>query len=278
MKSAPCWAVAAPRMPGRSTSRQAAWWSPPRDRGRLRTATLLRSCPCRAGILPGPQPTVRGCHSGILATRVDGPPLPSDGAAVNQRTVWLVTGIGCGVAVIFIGSIFLIPRWLYPPLSVARRPVQARRRQAHQLRDVDRGCPALLAGCPVLGRSPGRPDRRVARLPAGRPDRGHGGDLVHLPRRLRSHQGHVEHRLADGVDPGIITSAEAAAGSVDGLVHAHARARWTGRILRVEIEGWVDPSLTVSSADALGRQVAQAVASQVPEAGSFTWTARAAPA
>jgi hypothetical protein len=54
--------------------------------------------------------------------------------------------------------------------------------------------------------------------------------------------------------------------------------RWTGRTLRVEIEGWVDPELPVSGADALGQQVARAVASEVPEAGSFTWTARAAPA
>ncbi|MFY9932527.1 MAG: cation diffusion facilitator family transporter [Streptosporangiaceae bacterium] len=88
----------------------------------------------------------------------------------------------------------------------------------------------------------------------------------------------VVHRLADGVDPAVVTSAEAAAGSVAGVVHAHARARWTGRTLRVEIEGWVDPALTVSSADALGQQVAEAVASQLPQAGSFTWTARAAPA
>jgi divalent metal cation (Fe/Co/Zn/Cd) transporter len=63
-----------------------------------------------------------------------------------------------------------------------------------------------------------------------------------------------------------------------GVIHAHARARWTGRTLRVEVEGWVDPALTVSSADALGQQVAQAVASELPKAGSFTWTARAAPA
>jgi len=87
----------------------------------------------------------------------------------------------------------------------------------------------------------------------------------------------VVHRLADGVDPGVVTSAEAAAASVEGVVHAHARARWTGRILRVEVEGWVDPALTVSSADVLGQQVALAVASQLPEAGSFTWTARGAP-
>jgi hypothetical protein len=44
--------------------------------------------------------------------------------------------------------------------------------------------------------------------------------------------------------------------------------------LRVEIEGWVDPGLTVASADALGQQVALLVARQVPDMRSFTWTAR----
>jgi divalent metal cation (Fe/Co/Zn/Cd) transporter len=61
------------------------------------------------------------------------------------------------------------------------------------------------------------------------------------------------------------------------VVHAHARARWTGRTLRVEIEGWVDPGMTVRDADALGRQVAAAIAERLPETGSLTWTARAAP-
>src|SRR6266567_8759927 len=79
----------------------------------------------------------------------------------------------------------------------------------------------------------------------------------------------VVHRLADGVDPVVITTAEAVAGSVSEVIHAHARARWTGRTLRVEIEGWVDPDLAVSGADALGRQVALAVARQLPEVGSF---------
>ena len=87
----------------------------------------------------------------------------------------------------------------------------------------------------------------------------------------------VVHRLADGVDPGVITAAEAAAGSVPGVVHAHARARWTGRTLRVEIEGWVDPDLPARDADTLGRQVVDAIARQLPEAGNFTWTSRAAP-
>jgi len=89
--------------------------------------------------------------------------------------------------------------------------------------------------------------------------------------------GDVVRRLADGVDPSVITTAEAAAGSVPGVRHAHARARWTGRTLRVEIEGWVDPGLPARDADAIGRQVAAAIAQQLPETGSFTWTSRAAP-
>jgi cation diffusion facilitator family transporter len=88
----------------------------------------------------------------------------------------------------------------------------------------------------------------------------------------------VARRLADGIDPEVITAAEAAAGTVDAVVHAHARARWTGRTLRVEVEGWTDPDLTVSQADALGQQVALAVARRLPDMGSFTWTTRAAPA
>jgi divalent metal cation (Fe/Co/Zn/Cd) transporter len=87
----------------------------------------------------------------------------------------------------------------------------------------------------------------------------------------------VVHRLADGIDPSVITTAETAAGSVPGVLHAHARARWTGRTLRVEIEGWVDPDLTARDADAIGREVAAAVAQQLPETGSLTWTSRAAP-
>jgi divalent metal cation (Fe/Co/Zn/Cd) transporter len=87
----------------------------------------------------------------------------------------------------------------------------------------------------------------------------------------------VTRRLADGVDPAVITTAEAAAGSVPGVLHAHARARWTGRTLRVEIEGWVDPGLPARDADAIGRDVADALARQLPEAGSLTWISRAAP-
>lgn len=84
------------------------------------------------------------------------------------------------------------------------------------------------------------------------------------------------HRLADGVDPDVIATAEAAAGSVPGVIHAHARARWTGRTLRLEIEGWVHPESSARDADALGRRVADEISRQIPEAGSFTWSTRAA--
>jgi cation diffusion facilitator family transporter len=85
----------------------------------------------------------------------------------------------------------------------------------------------------------------------------------------------VVRRLADVVEPEVIAAAEAAAGSIPGVLHAHARARWTGRTLRVEIEGWVDPELPVREADALGRLVASEISRQLPEAGSLTWTTRA---
>ena len=87
----------------------------------------------------------------------------------------------------------------------------------------------------------------------------------------------VVHRLADGVDSSIITTAESAAGSVPGVLHAHARARWTGRTLRVEIEGWVDPDLPARDTDAIGRQVATALARDLPQTGSITWASRAGP-
>lgn len=86
----------------------------------------------------------------------------------------------------------------------------------------------------------------------------------------------VMHRLADGVDPGVISRAEAAADAVPGVIHAHARARWTGRTLRVEIEGWVDPDTCARDADAMGRRVADKISLGFPEAGAFTWTTRAA--
>lgn len=84
----------------------------------------------------------------------------------------------------------------------------------------------------------------------------------------------VVHRLLDGVDPELLATAEDAAAAVPGVQHVHARARWTGRTLRIELEGWVDGGLPVRDADQLGQRVAEAVGSAVPEVRSLTWSAR----
>lgn len=43
-----------------------------------------------------------------------------------------------------------------------------------------------------------------------------------------------------GALAGLVAVALGRPGAVPGVVHAHARACWTGRTLRVEVEGWVD--------------------------------------
>jgi hypothetical protein len=43
------------------------------------------------------------------------------------------------------------------------------------------------------------------------------------------------------------------------------------------MEGWVDPDTTARDADTLGLLVADEISRQLPEAGSLTWTTRAAP-
>ena len=86
----------------------------------------------------------------------------------------------------------------------------------------------------------------------------------------------LAHRLLDGVEPEVIEAAETAAGQVPGVQHAHVRARWTGRTLRIEVEGWVDADTTVADADRIGQSVADELARELPEMRSFTWSARAA--
>jgi cation diffusion facilitator family transporter len=86
----------------------------------------------------------------------------------------------------------------------------------------------------------------------------------------------IAHRLLDGVDPEIITTAEAVAAAVPGVTHAHARARWTGRTLRVEVEGFLDPETSLAAADEIGRAVGAALGPKIPDMHNFAWTARAA--
>ena len=82
----------------------------------------------------------------------------------------------------------------------------------------------------------------------------------------------IAHRLLDGVDPAVVTIAEATAAATDGVMHAHAR--WTGRTLRVEVEGWVKATTTIADADRIGRLVANRFGTELPQMRSFTWTAR----
>lgn len=84
----------------------------------------------------------------------------------------------------------------------------------------------------------------------------------------------VAHRLMDGADPEMILAAETAAALVPGVHHAHVRARTTGRVVRVEVEGWVDAATTVQSADEIGQRVAEAMVDAVPTVGAVTWIAR----
>ena len=85
----------------------------------------------------------------------------------------------------------------------------------------------------------------------------------------------ITRRLLDGVDAGVLTAAERAAAAVEGVQHAHARARWTGRTLRITIEGWVDPDLAIRDADHLGHHVADAVHSAIRQARAITFIPRA---
>ena len=84
----------------------------------------------------------------------------------------------------------------------------------------------------------------------------------------------VAHRLLDSVEPEVIETTERVAAQVPGVLHAHARARWTGRTLGVEVEGWLEAHTTVAESDDVGRAVAAVLTPQPPEMRSFSWTSR----
>ena len=81
--------------------------------------------------------------------------------------------------------------------------------------------------------------------------------------------------LMDGVEPDVLLAAEGAAMAVPGVRHAHVRARWMGRSLLVEVEGFVPAGTTVEAGEAVGRQVETAVAAAVPESRAVVWCPRA---
>ena len=83
----------------------------------------------------------------------------------------------------------------------------------------------------------------------------------------------VQH-LMDAVGPEVVPAAEKAASTVNGVHHAHVCARWAGRSLVLDVEGWVEPSLRVDEAHDLGVTVMKAVVQELPEARRITWRAR----
>lgn len=83
----------------------------------------------------------------------------------------------------------------------------------------------------------------------------------------------LTHRLMDGVDPAVLATAERAARDA-GAEHAHVRARWAGRSLLIEIEGFVDGAATVSETDELGCRIRAAVRAAVPECRFVLWAPR----
>ena len=89
--------------------------------------------------------------------------------------------------------------------------------------------------------------------------------------------GEVVRHLMDGVDPDVLDAAEAAVVGLKAISHVHVRARWAGRCLIVEIEGFVPPATTVEDGEAMRQEVILAVLAAVPQARAVQWYPRAAP-
>lgn len=84
------------------------------------------------------------------------------------------------------------------------------------------------------------------------------------------------HHLMDGVDAAHLDAAAAAETGVPGVHGVTLRGRWTGRSLRIEIDGDVDPAMSVGDADRIGEAVEAAVLAAVEEARVVRWSPRAA--
>jgi cation diffusion facilitator family transporter len=87
--------------------------------------------------------------------------------------------------------------------------------------------------------------------------------IIHVGYEITSEMGH---RLLDGIDPDLLRQAEQIAASVPGVYHARALGRWAGRSLTFDVDIYLDEAATVAEADAINRQVRDAIAAQIAQA------------
>jgi cation diffusion facilitator family transporter len=100
------------------------------------------------------------------------------------------------------------------------------------------------------------------------------GFIVHVGWEVTSD---VLSHLMDSVDPNVIAAAESAALAVPGVDHVHVRARWLGRTLLVEVEGFLVSRTPLADAEATGRSVRDSILGALPEVRAVVWAPHALP-
>jgi len=100
------------------------------------------------------------------------------------------------------------------------------------------------------------------------------GFIVHVGWEVTSD---VLSHLMDSADPEILTKSESAALAVSGVDHVHVRARWLGRTLLVEVEGFMAGSVQLADTEVTGRSVRESILAAVPEVRAVLWSAQALP-
>jgi cation diffusion facilitator family transporter len=100
------------------------------------------------------------------------------------------------------------------------------------------------------------------------------GFIVHVGWEVTSD---VVSHLMDSVDPQILAGAESAALVVPGVDHVHVRARWLGRTLLVEVEGFIAGQVLLADTETTGRSVRDSILTALPEVRAVVWAPHALP-
>jgi cation diffusion facilitator family transporter len=98
------------------------------------------------------------------------------------------------------------------------------------------------------------------------------GFIVHVGWEVTSD---VVGHLMDSIDPEILAGAESAALTVSGVDHVHVRARWLGRTLLVEVEGFMAGSVALADTEATGRSVRESILGALPQVRAVVWAPHA---